>query len=32
MAVKNGYVYFLETDEETGLQDVVKYGFVFGEA
>jgi hypothetical protein len=27
MAVKNSYVYFLEIDEETGLQDVVKYRF-----
>lgn len=25
--VKNGYVYFLETDEETGVTDVVKYRF-----
>ena len=25
--VKDGYSYFMETDEETGLQEVVKYGF-----
>jgi len=25
--VKNGYAYFLETDEETGVTDVVKYRF-----
>jgi len=31
MAVKDSFVYFHETDEETGLQEVVKYGFVFGE-
>lgn len=27
--VKNGYVYFRETDEETGLQEVMKYSFQF---
>jgi hypothetical protein len=27
--VKDGYVYFLETEEETGFREVVKYGFVF---
>lgn len=27
-AVKNGYVYFRETDDETGLQEVVKYKVV----
>tara|TARA_R100001143_G_scaffold63475_1_gene70816 strand:+ start:4021 stop:5169 length:1149 start_codon:yes stop_codon:yes gene_type:complete len=27
--VKNGYVYFRETDEETGLQEVVKYRYQF---
>ena len=26
--VKNGYAYFLETDEETGVTDVVKYRFI----
>jgi hypothetical protein len=29
-AVKDGSVYFLETEEETGFREVVKYGFVFG--
>ena len=31
MVVKDGYSYFMETDEETGLQEVVKYGFVLSE-
>lgn len=31
MFVNAGHVYFMETDEDTGLQEIVKYGFVFGE-
>lgn len=31
MVVKDGYAYFMETDEETGLHEVVKYGFVLSE-
>lgn len=29
--IKNGYLYALETDEETGLREVVKYGISFDE-
>lgn len=30
--IKDGYLYALETDEETGLQQIVRYGIEFGEA
>lgn len=29
--IKNGYLYALETDEETGLREIVKYGIGFDE-